>query len=76
MIWKSAKNWAYVTHEPFDELVIPKRKQPESRIFSLEEIQKILLHASNEQMISRDERARLIKNFRSFRISGLEAGCG
>jgi hypothetical protein len=49
MIWKSAKNWAYVTHEPFDELVIPKRKQPESRIFSLEEIQKILLHASNDR---------------------------
>jgi integrase len=45
MIWKSAQSWGYVTHEPFKTMVIPKRKQPESRIFTLEEIQKILLHA-------------------------------
>ena len=41
-MWKSAKSWGYVTHEPFAGLVYPKIESAEQRHFTVEEICRIL----------------------------------
>jgi integrase len=44
-MWKTAKAWDYVTHNPFDGLVFPDRDAEEQRFFTVEELQKILAAA-------------------------------
>jgi len=46
MMWKSAKAWGYVTHDPFDGLVLPKVGQQARFFFTVDEIQRIIAVAS------------------------------
>ena len=46
MMWNSARAWGYVTHDPFDGLVLPKRGLVQTVTFSLDEIKRILDSAS------------------------------
>jgi len=45
MMWKSARAWGYVLHDPFDGLVLPKARKARSVFFTLEEVQRILAEA-------------------------------
>jgi len=45
MIWKSARAWGYVAHDPLDGVVLPKRRRPQPFSFTVEEIQRILAAA-------------------------------
>jgi integrase len=45
MLWNSAKAWAYVSHDPFEGLVLPTAPDPEPKFFTLEEVQTILDNA-------------------------------
>ena len=42
MMWKSAKAWGYVAHDPFDGLVLPKVGRQARFFFTVDEIQRIL----------------------------------
>jgi integrase len=42
MMWKSARAWGYVAHDPFDGLVLPKRGLFQAVTLSLQEIQRII----------------------------------
>ena len=42
MVWKSAKAWGYVTHNPFDSLILPRRMPPETGTFTLDEMKRII----------------------------------
>jgi integrase len=46
MMWNSARAWGYVTHDPFDGLVLPKRGLVQTVTFSLDQIKRILDTAS------------------------------
>jgi integrase len=46
MMWRNARAWAYVAHDPFDGLVLPKRGLVHTFTFSLEEIKRIICSAS------------------------------
>jgi integrase len=41
-IWNTAKAWGYVTHDPFNGLVLPARQAPEVRVFTEDEVIRIL----------------------------------
>lgn len=41
-IWKSAKAWGYVKHNPFADVIMPALKRPEPRFFTEEEMCRIL----------------------------------
>ena len=45
LIWKTAKSWGTVTHNACDGIVLPRKKPPKRRCFSLEEIQRIIAAA-------------------------------
>jgi len=45
MMWKSARAWRYVGHDPLDGIVLPKRKQARRLFFTLDEVQRILAKA-------------------------------
>ncbi len=45
MMWRSARAWGYVLHDPFDGLVLPKARKARPRFFTLEEVQRILTKA-------------------------------
>src|ERR1019366_1122424 len=45
MVWKSARAWGYVTHDPFEGIVLPKRGPQRSFSFSIEEVRRILTAA-------------------------------
>src|SRR5947209_8503773 len=45
MMWKSARAWRYVAHDPLDGIVLPKRKQARGLFFTLDEVQRILAKA-------------------------------
>lgn len=47
MVWKTAKVWGYVTHNPFDGLELPKRRVQPERYFTLDEMKRII-HAAEE----------------------------
>ncbi len=47
MMWNSAKAWGYVTHNPFDGIVLPKTHRPMRFFFTVDAIHKILA-AANE----------------------------
>jgi integrase len=49
MLWKSAKAWGYISHDPFDGIVLPKREPRHAASFSLEEVQRILAAAAEPQ---------------------------
>jgi integrase len=42
MMWKSARAWGYVAHDPFDALVLPRRGAPKTFALSLEETRRII----------------------------------
>jgi integrase len=44
-MWRTARAWGYVTHNPFAGVVLPKRRQSQRFLFSLAEIQRILAEA-------------------------------
>jgi len=46
MMWKSAKAWDYVSHDPFEGLVLPKVARRAQFFFTLDEIQRIIAAAS------------------------------
>jgi integrase len=46
MMWSSAKAWGYVSHEPFEGLVLPKIARQARFFFTLDEIQRIIAAAS------------------------------
>jgi len=46
MMWNSARAWGYVTHDPFDGLVLPRRGLVQTVTFSLDEIKRIIDSAS------------------------------
>jgi integrase len=46
MMWRSAKAWGYVSHEPFAGLVLPKPSRQARFFFTLDEIQRIIAAAS------------------------------
>ncbi len=46
MMWKSAKAWDYVSHDPFEGLVLPKIVRRPRFFFTLDEIQHIIAAAS------------------------------
>jgi integrase len=46
MMWRSARAWGYVAHDPFDGLVLPKPGLVHTFTFSLEEIKRIIGSAS------------------------------
>lgn len=48
-MWKTGRAWGYVVHDPFQGLQLPKRCRPTPKLFSLEEIQKILASAKEPQ---------------------------
>ncbi|HYG97483.1 MAG TPA: site-specific integrase [Terriglobales bacterium] len=41
-MWKSARTWGYVNHDPFVGLVLPKLLPPETRCFTLAEVNRIV----------------------------------
>jgi len=47
MLWKTAKAWNYVSHNPFDGLVLPKITHQRRFFFTLEEIQRIIKAADD-----------------------------
>ena len=46
MMWNSAKAWGYVSHDPFERLVLPKVTRQARFFFTLDEIQRIIAAAS------------------------------
>jgi integrase len=42
IMWKSAKKWNYVGHDPFDGLVLPEWDEPEQPTFSPEDVKRII----------------------------------
>ena len=46
IMWKSAKGWDYVSHDPFEGLVLPKTTRRPRFFFTLDEIQRIIAAAS------------------------------
>jgi integrase len=46
MMWRSAKAWGYVSHDPFEGLVLPKIARQARFFFTLDEIQRIISAAS------------------------------
>jgi integrase len=46
MMWGSAKAWGYVSHDPFEGLVLPKVARQARFFFTLDEIQRIIAAAS------------------------------
>jgi integrase len=46
MMWSSAKAWGYVSHEPFEGLVLPRISRQARFFFTLDEIQRIIAAVS------------------------------
>ena len=46
MMWSSAKAWGYVSHDPFEGLVLPKVVRRARFFFALDEIQRIIAAAN------------------------------
>jgi integrase len=44
-MWRSAKAWDYVSHDPFIGLMLPQVVKPETRCFTLDEVQRIIAAA-------------------------------
>jgi len=42
MIWKSAKGWGFVAHDPFEGVVLPKVQNQSRIFFTLEQLQRII----------------------------------
>lgn len=42
IMWKSARTWNYVGHDPFDGLVLPQWETAEQPVFSRDHVQQIL----------------------------------
>lgn len=41
-MWRSARAWGHVAHDPFDALVLPKQRPTQRFFFSAEDIQRIV----------------------------------
>ena len=48
-MWRQALDWHYISHDPFKGLVLPKIERVKSRVYTLEEILKII-GAANEPL--------------------------
>jgi integrase len=46
MVWKTARAWGYVTHNPFQDLNLPRRMPAQSGTFTLEEMKAVIASAS------------------------------
>jgi len=44
-VWRSAKAWGYVKHDPFEAVVLPKQTKPEPKLFTLDEAQQLIREA-------------------------------
>jgi integrase len=44
-LWRTAKAWGYVAHDPFAGLVLPEVPKPQPRCFTLEEVLRIIREA-------------------------------
>jgi len=42
MLWRSAKSWGYVKHDPFDGLILPRLQKKERRSFTVDEMRRII----------------------------------
>jgi integrase len=42
IVWRQAKAWGYIQHDPFDGLVLPDRDLLQERFLSLDEMQRII----------------------------------
>jgi integrase len=42
IMWNSAKAWGYVSHDPFNSLVLPEWDAPDQPVFSRDDVQQIL----------------------------------
>jgi integrase len=49
MMWNAAKAWGYVSHNPFDGLVLPKPEHRARSFFTLEENQRIITTAAEPE---------------------------
>ena len=49
MIWKTAKAWGYVNHNPFEGLVLPKISSQRRFFFTVDEIRRIIAAATEPQ---------------------------
>jgi integrase len=49
MMWKTAKAWGYVTHNPFEGLVLPKIRSQRRFFFAIDEIRRIIAAATEPQ---------------------------
>lgn len=50
-MWKTAKAWKCVTHNPFDELKLPKKKKAKAYTFSPEEMMQIINEAQGQNRL-------------------------
>lgn len=41
-MWKTAKAWSVVSHNPFEGLMLPQQTKPETRFFTIEETRRII----------------------------------
>lgn len=64
LMWKSAKAWKHVDHDPFDGLKLPKKKKAKAYTFSAEEMMAIINEAKGH--------TRLI--FELFAFGGMRPG--
>jgi integrase len=49
-MWRSARAWGHVTHDPFDGLVLPTPSPAKRYFFSVEDVQKILAAATEPHL--------------------------
>lgn len=49
MVWKTARAWGYVSHDPFEGIVLPKRGPRRVFSFSLEDVKRILAAATEPE---------------------------
>src|SRR6202035_1977732 len=49
MMWRQAKAWNYVTHDPFDGLVLPKTGRTKRIFFTEEEVKQIINAAAEPE---------------------------
>src|SRR5438132_8863089 len=49
MMWKSARAWGYVSHDPLEGLILPKAQRSGRFFFTADEIRRILATASEPQ---------------------------
>jgi len=49
MMWKTARAWGYVSHDPFDGLVLPKLERQPRLFFTVEQVRQIIAMAAEPE---------------------------